>query len=974
MQLRSFLSFPLLCTLLAASLFIHAQTPESDEAAVREVIRKYYFAYESYDFEAQKALYSPNSTDPGAKIRNTKESTQKSWTQPKIEKFDIWNVTMDGDKATVLAKVLLTTFRKDNGKPVGGWFNRETSLRHSLVRENGEWKISYIEFRVFDLTKAISTAKTDAEREAIAQQYAELSESEITSAFLDAAIGFARNELDHTRALAAIQQGYKIAEAANDKDSMATALAMMAGVYTRLGDHGQSLLSELRFLELTEQLGEKGNLPNALNSVGVAYAILEDYPRAIEYYQRGVEVRERVAGVKKGNLLHGNLARSYMALGEYDRAQKILEMLLAESEAELANPGNSASQPRLAQLKTAVARNLEGLGNLHLEKGDQKSALELFFRAAEMTRDSTDKGFTQYLFKRMAEAFLQLGKYAESLSHSERAASIAVEMGVEDLAWDAKVTHGKALAALGRREEARAAFAEATRIIEAMRTRAIGSEEAQERFFGSKAAAYRAMAAFLAADGSPAEALSVAETAKARILLGLIKGGHTNVSKAMTEAENLEERRLLGLLSRLNNELANESRRAQVRQERLAQLREQVTKARRDTELFRTKLFIDHPELRVERGELSPITLDDAASLIPPKGAIVEFAVAADQTVVFLLTRDSSGKGSIVAKSIKIKDTDLAAQVEAYRSKLAAGDLDFQAPARKLHELLLGPVAGQLAGKTELVIIPDGPLWDLPFQTLTNKSGKYLVENIGVSYALSLTTLREMARPSGSSGSHSDRELIAFGNPIVGKDTSERVKRVFMSEKLDPLPEAERLVVGLAKMYGPARSKIFTGAAAREQIAKDEAPRFRIVQFATHGILNNVSPMYSHLVLARDEKNPKEDGLLEAWEMKDLDLKADMVILSACDTARGRISGGEGVIGMTWAMFIAGAPTTVASQWKVESSSTTEFMLEFHRQMLGKQKISKAEALRRASLKLMKMPQYRHPSYWGAWVLVGDGS
>jgi CHAT domain-containing protein len=132
--------------------------------------------------------------------------------------------------------------------------------------------------------------------------------------------------------------------------------------------------------------------------------------------------------------------------------------------------------------------------------------------------------------------------------------------------------------------------------------------------------------------------------------------------------------------------------------------------------------------------------------------------------------------------------------------------------------------------------------------------------------------------------------------------------------------------------------------------------------------------MYSHLVMAHDEKDPDEDGLLEARELKDLDLKADMVILTACETARGRVSGGEGMIGMTWASFIAGAPTTVASQWKVESSSATEFMLEFHRQMLAKKRISKAEALRRAALKLMRNPKYKHPSYWGAWVLVGDAN
>ena len=270
--------------------------------------------------------------------------------------------------------------------------------------------------------------------------------------------------------------------------------------------------------------------------------------------------------------------------------------------------------------------------------------------------------------------------------------------------------------------------------------------------------------------------------------------------------------------------------------------------------------------------------------------------------------------------------------------------------------------------------MPDRDLWGLPFQVLQDKDQKYLIEKASISFAPSLSALKEMRKKAATRSPSASSELIAFGNPVVEKETVRQVQRVFMSEKLDPIPEADRLVATLNQMYGSSRSKVFTGRAANEQVAKIESPKYRIVQFATHGILNNVSPMYSHLVLAHDPQNPSEDGLLEAWELKELDLNADLVILSACDTARGKISGGEGMIGMTWAAFIAGAPTTVASQWKVESSSTTEFMLEFHRQMLANKKISKAEALRRASLKLMRSAKYRHPSYWAPWVLVGDGS
>jgi CHAT domain-containing protein len=120
-----------------------------------------------------------------------------------------------------------------------------------------------------------------------------------------------------------------------------------------------------------------------------------------------------------------------------------------------------------------------------------------------------------------------------------------------------------------------------------------------------------------------------------------------------------------------------------------------------------------------------------------------------------------------------------------------------------------------------------------------------------------------------------------------------------------------------------------------------------------------------------------EDGLLEAWEIMNLDLKADLVVLSACETARGRIGDGEGVIGLSWALFVAGCPTAVVSQWKVESSSTTSLMVEVHKKYRTRfdspqSALSAAEAIRQSSLKLMKDRQYQHPFYRGGFVIVGD--
>jgi CHAT domain-containing protein len=204
----------------------------------------------------------------------------------------------------------------------------------------------------------------------------------------------------------------------------------------------------------------------------------------------------------------------------------------------------------------------------------------------------------------------------------------------------------------------------------------------------------------------------------------------------------------------------------------------------------------------------------------------------------------------------------------------------------------------------------------------------------------------------------------------------ERTSLLLRDEKLTPLPEAEQEVRALGRLYGVSRSKVYIGPEASEDRVKTDAGNARVLHFATHGMLNNASPMYSHLVLAQGDTN--EDGLLEAWELMQMDLKVDLAVLSACETARGRASAGEGVIGLTWAMFVAGVSSTVVSQWKVESASTRDLMLGFHRQLLTtpatvKAPATKAQALRQAALNVMKNPETRHPFYWAGFVLVGDG-
>ncbi|MBP7375939.1 MAG: CHAT domain-containing protein [Pyrinomonadaceae bacterium] len=727
--------------------------------------------------------------------------------------------------------------------------------------------------------------------------------------------------------------------------------------YQGMGNHVQALAYYSKSLKMSEVAKNETGVYGALFQIASLYNSQGQYELARQTLRRADNVS---TDDKISEESIGILGASYLGEEKYEQALNIYHRQLSTGEKE----GN-----KLTQLGKFM-----DIGNVYLLLGDAEKAGSFFERAERISLEIRAEGRIYGAIVGLARSSVMAGDFDKAIKQAERAKEQFKNLkGIQE-SWELYGAIGTAYSGLGKPELARLNFQKAIDLVEDQRGfAASGSEEAAGSFSRS-ITPYQLMVESLVTSGSFEAAYTFTERAKARILLEAL-GPKVKINGAMSPTESKNEQDLKNAIVSLGKEIQFERSLKIQNTANLRRLETKLDDKRREFQGFRNQIYLDHPELRVQRGEMSPIGLDEAASMLPDlQSAFLEFVVSQKNTFASVITKNSAGRAVIKTYTISAKRKDIAARLEVYRDRLASGDLDFQKVARELYELLLKPAEKELAGKTNIIVIPDGPLWDLPFQALQDGKGKYLVEKAAISYAPSLTALREMRKRAKTRKPSPDAELLAFGNPIIGRSTAERVQRIFMSEKLEPIPEAERLVNSLAKMYGPTRSKVYTGADAREEVAKTESPKYRIVQFATHGILNNVSPMYSHLVLAQNEKNPNEDGLLEAWEMKDLDLKADMVILSACETARGKISGGEGVIGMTWASFIAGAPTTVASQWKVESKSTTELMLEFHRQLLTGKGISKSEALRRASLKLMKMPQYKHPSYWAGFVMIGDGS
>ncbi len=534
--------------------------------------------------------------------------------------------------------------------------------------------------------------------------------------------------------------------------------------------------------------------------------------------------------------------------------------------------------------------------------------------------------------------------------------------------WLALTAQGYGQFGLNRLLEARQSFAEAISIIEKHRTQTAGGVEERRRYFENLLHAHHGLLSLLMRENHTQEAFVFAERVKARVLLDVLQQGKVSIQKTMSQAEREQEQKLNAELTRLNLQLTRASKSDQPG------VQARLDKARLDYEAFQIALHAAHPALQAQRGEAPIIKAEELAALLPDAAsALLEYVVTDDQTFLFAITKATGRTAAgIQIYKLPIKRGELGRRIEAFRQQLAARDLGFRATATKLYDLLLKPAQAQLKGKTNLVIVPDDKLWELPFQALPTGANRYLIEDAALSYAPSPTVLREMAKRQKPRAAAPT--LLALGNPALGQGTMASAALTLRDGKFDPLPEAEAEVKALGRLYGAPRSKVYTGGAAREDRVKAEAAPMRVLHFATHGVLNNAAPLYSHLALTQ---SGDEDGLLEAWELMRMDLQADLAVLSACETARGRFGAGEGMIGLTWAMFIAGVPTTIVSQWKVESASTRDLMLSFHRQLRtpsapAKARATKAEALRQAALKLMKNPETSHPFYWAGFVLVGD--
>jgi CHAT domain-containing protein len=721
--------------------------------------------------------------------------------------------------------------------------------------------------------------------------------------------------------------------------------AGLGRVYTSAGDHVKALAA----LNSARQTATGEQIPKVLNSLGYLYMEQEDYAQADAQFRQTLKIYRDAKNQRGESRVLINLGVVQQREGNHEEALTLFRQSL-----------DAATATKVLEVEIAA---LEGIGVVLTAQSRFDDALKSLSKGLVIARESQDKTRQTELLWRTAQTYEQMQDYARAEQFAQDAVAFARAMHLLKLSFLATATLGHVYAANKKTELAIKTLKDSIDLLETLRDRVAGREEGLELFFENKLGPYHSLVTLLSVQGKNFEALLYAERAKGRALLDAVSSGKADLASVLTDNERIEERHLLQKISEINQRLKSQPAEDTRTQN---ELYSQLDGARLELASFKDRTYVTHPELRLRSGVAQSLTLSSLKPLTTTSDlAYLEYVMTERKLGLFIVKRNRvTDEPDIRYLNLPVNVDELRQKVNQFHSMLAARHPNHRTLSRELYQLLIEPVDKELQDVRTVCIVPDGFLWTLPFQALTTHRGNYLVERYALYYAPSLSVLQEMndqPKETMSNGS-----LIAFANPVIGRDEK-------LNQDLCPLPEAETEIAEVAATVPSKLKKVLVGREADEKSFKAFAPDYATIHLATHGVLDNRDPLYSHLLLTKTDGDFENDGSLEAREIMNIHLNADLAVLSACETGNGRISPGEGVIGMSWAFFVAGTRSMLVSQWRVNSVSTSQLMRSFY-QALARQPNhgNKSQALREASVRLLKDPRYRHPFYWAGFVLVGS--
>ncbi|MBX7219966.1 MAG: CHAT domain-containing protein [Blastocatellia bacterium] len=842
--------------------------------------------------------------------------------------------------------------------------------------------------------------------------YRELGDTERVAVSL-LELGVACNRLgDKQKALAVYLEALPILKAKENHPGYPALLNNIGRVYYDVGEKQKALDYYYESLNLQPNYAL---MPKAsvLGNIAVLYTEFGDYAQALPVYEKALSFVNQTSDINAKLSILLNQGKNYYFLRDFTKAKEVFQSALDTA----LTIGNRAIQ---ARMYLELGKLEETAHNFSLAESHYQKTLAL-------AQSLGNKSIQGYATANLGRLQAKQGQPQSGLKLLEQAYQMGVELSAPQLQFQILFEMGKIESSQGQWPEAQAHLEEAIRLIESQRTKVV-SQSLRTSFFSKVLDYYELYVDVLMerhrlnpSAGFDRKAFTVAETARARSLLDQLTESQIDLRSSVDPALFAEEQNVTALMQALSDRL--------VRLKAAKAKPETLTQAENDFAELGTQLGLIQTKIRQNNRQYAaltqpkPLSLEEIQKqLLPSDTLLLEYFLGEKHSYVWAVTQTSIHSFQLppmaeITQAARETSRLLshASQKQRNLTKMESGsgkgdEKEALKAIQHLSRLILQPVAEKL-GKKRLLVVADGALQLVPFAALAEpgpaKSYRPLLENHEIAFLPSASTLAVL-RQELQGRKPAPQWMALVADPVF----SEHDPRVFRTAtQADKIPqpaqvksssgtaEVNRILVrpeeknggfptsltisrlpgtrqeaqAITSIFG--RKNTFLAldfAANRELVTKAEFGQHRIIHFATHGFVNPEHPELSGLVLNLvDQQGQEQNGFLLMQDIYQMKLKADLVVLSACETGLGKEYRGEGLVGLTRGFMYAGAPRVVVSLWSINDRATAKLMEHFYL-ALHKEGKSAAAALRQAQLAISRDKRWKAPYFWAAFQLQGE--
>ncbi|QFS45537.1 tetratricopeptide repeat protein [Nostoc sphaeroides CCNUC1] len=833
-------------------------------------------------------------------------------------------------------------------------------------------------------------------------------------------IGLVYSDLgEKQEALKYYNQALPIYRAVVDRRGEANTLNNIGRVYDDLGEKQEAFKYYNQALPIRRAVEDRGGEANTLNNIGTVYDSLGEKQEALKYYNQALPIYRAVMDRGGEATILNNIGLVYSDLGEKQEALKYYNQALPIYRAVVDRGGE--------------ANTLNNIGSVYNSLGEKQEALKYYNQALPIRRAVEDRGGEATTLNNIGRVYDDLGEKQEALKYYNQALPILRAVG--DRGVEATTLSNMAFLERSRSnlQQAQTHIQAAIEIVEDLRTK-IDSQELRTSYFATVQGYYQLYIDLLMqlhkkdpSKGYDALALHISERSRARGLVELLTQANVDIRKDIDPKLLAQERRLTLLLDARDKQLSELLSKKESPAQLVATTKQQIQDLLKQQQDLKANIRANNFEYAALKYP-QPLTLPQIQQQLDQDSLLLQYSLGKERSYLWVVTPNSFNSYEL-ANSEKINKAAINLNQLLKRPLIAGASPEEQAQAvtdttkaaQELSQLIVAPVAGQL-GQKRLVIVPDGILHQIPFAVLSDltpqppqgkgeqdqlKLPSPLPKGVGgeVNYQPLLVNHEIVNLPSVTSLATQRQQLkgrkmapktiAVLADPVFSandKRVTEKATKTSSSSDielerfalqrslkninrsgLDRLPGTRQEAEVVLKMVSPSESfQAFDFDANYNFATSKQLNQYRLLLFATHGIFDDINPELSGIVTSLVDKQGKaQKGFLRLNDIFNLDLPAELIVLSACESGVGQEVKGEGLVGLTRGLMYAGSPRVIVSLWKVNDQATSLLMQELYKQILQQDK-SPAVALREAQLKLWQQKDWQNPRYWAAFSLQGE--